>query len=65
MSKTSYKGSRSVISKSNRPYGLTCSQIRGDRVSDLCKEHGSERDIFYRYVGPNGELRDTISALSA
>ena len=27
-------------------------------VSDLCKELGIERVTLYRYVGPNGELRD-------
>jgi hypothetical protein len=31
---------------------------RDTSVSDLCKELGIERVTLYRYVGPNGELRD-------
>jgi len=31
---------------------------RDTSVSDLCKELGVERVTLYRYVGPNGELRD-------
>ncbi len=27
-------------------------------VSELCKELGITKPTFYRYVGPNGELRD-------
>ncbi len=27
-------------------------------VSELCKELGITKPTLYRYVGPNGELRD-------
>ena len=27
-------------------------------VSDLCKELGISRQTLYRYVGPEGQLRD-------
>ena len=53
--------------KGGRKFALTKAQVRlaqaamaqrDTSVSDLCKELGIERVTLYRYVGPNGELRD-------
>ena len=53
--------------KGGREFALTKAQVRlaqaamaqrDTSVSDLCKELGIERVTLYRYVGPNGELRD-------
>jgi DNA invertase Pin-like site-specific DNA recombinase len=53
--------------KGGRKFALTKSQVRlaqaamakrDTSVSDLCKELGIERVTLYRYVGPDGELRD-------
>lgn len=53
--------------KGGRKFALTKAQVRlaqasmGKKetcVEDLCKELGVSRPTLYRYVGPNGELRD-------
>ena len=53
--------------KGGRKFALSKAQVRlaqaamaqrDTSVSDLCKELGIERVTLYRYVGPNGELRD-------
>jgi DNA invertase Pin-like site-specific DNA recombinase len=53
--------------KGGRKFALTKAQVRlaqaamGERdtsVSALCVELGIQRATLYRYVGPNGELRD-------
>jgi DNA invertase Pin-like site-specific DNA recombinase len=53
--------------KGGRKFELTKAQVRlaqaamGNRdtkVSDLCKELGITRTTLYRYVGPNGDLRE-------
>ncbi|WP_182523045.1 recombinase family protein [Ochrobactrum sp. RH2CCR150] len=53
--------------KGGRKFALTKAQVRlaqaamaqrDTSVSDLCKELGIERVTLYRYVGPNGELRE-------
>ncbi|QBQ56218.1 hypothetical protein E3U44_18215 [Nitrosococcus wardiae] len=31
---------------------------RDTKVSDLCKELGITRTTLYRYIGPNGDLRE-------
>jgi len=33
-------------------------QNRDTSVGELCKELGITRPTLYRYVGPNGELRE-------
>jgi len=33
-------------------------QNRDTQVAELCRELGVTRSTLYRYVGPNGELRD-------
>ncbi|WP_348771107.1 type IV secretory system conjugative DNA transfer family protein [Pannonibacter phragmitetus] len=53
--------------KGGRKFALTKAQVRlaqaamaqrDTSVSNLCKELGIERVTLYRYVGPNGELRN-------
>lgn len=53
--------------KGGRKFALTKAQVRlaqaamaqrDTSVADLCREIGIERVTLYRYVGPNGELRD-------
>ena len=53
--------------KGGRKFALTKAQVRlaqfsmGKKetcVGDLCKELGISRPTLYRYVGPNGELRE-------
>src|SRR5512142_562392 len=53
--------------KGGRKFALTKAQVRlaqaamgkkGTRVSDLCEELGVTRVTLYRYVGPEGELRE-------
>ena len=53
--------------KGGRRFGLTKSQVRlaqaamsnrDTSVAEFCKELGITRVTLYRYVGPNGELRD-------
>jgi DNA invertase Pin-like site-specific DNA recombinase len=53
--------------KGGRRFALTKAQVRlaqaamgkkETRVGDLCKELGVSRPTLYRYVGPNGELRE-------
>lgn len=53
--------------KGGRKFALTKAQVRlaqaamaqrDTSVTDLCKEIGIERVTLYRYVAPNGELRD-------
>lgn len=53
--------------KGGRKFELTKAQVRlaqaamGNRdtkISDLCKELGITRTTLYRYVGPNGDLRE-------
>lgn len=53
--------------KGGRKFALTKAQVRlaqvamaqrDSSVSDLCKELGIKRVTLYRYVGPNGELRE-------
>src|SRR3546814_999738 len=59
--------SRARGRKGGRKFALSKAQVRlaqaamaqrDTSVSDLCKELGIERVTLYRYVGPNGELRD-------
>ena len=33
-------------------------QNRDTSVGELCKELGIRRPTLYRYIGPNGELRE-------
>lgn len=53
--------------KGGRPFGLSKAQVRlaqaamGNRETDvreLCKELNVSKATLYRYVGPNGELRE-------
>ena len=53
--------------KGGRKFALSKAQVRlaqaamaqrDTSVSELCKELGIERVTLYRYIGPNGELRD-------
>jgi len=61
------KAARARGRNGGRKFALTKSQVRlaqaamGNTetvVSELCKELGITRASLYRYVGPNGELRD-------
>ena len=60
--------------KGGRKFSMTKSQVRlaqvamGNKethVSELCKELGITRTTLYRYVGPQGELRDYGSRVLA
>ena len=61
------KAARARGRKGGRKFQLTKAQVRlaqaamqnrDTSVGELCKELGITRPTLYRYVGPNGELRD-------
>ena len=61
------KAARARGRKGGRKFALTKAQVRmaqaamasrDTSVSDLCKELGVTPVTLYRYVGPNGNLRD-------
>lgn len=61
------KSARARGKKGGRKFQLTKGQVRlvqtsmqdtETNVSDLCKELGISRQTLYRYVGPDGELRE-------
>ena len=64
---TGLKAARARGRKGGRKFALTKAQVRmaqaamasrDTSVSDLCKELGVTPVTLYRYVGPNGNLRD-------
>lgn len=66
--KAGLEAARARGRKGGRKFAMTKSQVRlaqaamGKRetsVSDLCGELGITRTTLYRYVGPNGELRNS------
>jgi DNA invertase Pin-like site-specific DNA recombinase len=61
------KAARARGRKGGRKFQLTKAQVRlaqaamqnrDTSVGELCKELGITRPTLYRYVGPNGELRE-------
>ncbi len=61
------KAARARGRKGGRKFQLTKGQVRlaqasmqnrDTSVGELCKELGITRPTLYRYVGPNGELRE-------
>ncbi len=61
------KSARARGKKGGRKFHLTKSQVRlaqasmknkNTNVSELCRELGVSRQTLYRYVGPDGELRE-------
>jgi DNA invertase Pin-like site-specific DNA recombinase len=51
-------GRKFALSKPQVRLAQAAMAQRDTSVSDLCKELGVKRVTLYRYVGPNGELRD-------
>ena len=51
-------GRKFALSKSQIRVAQAAMSNRDSKVSDLCEELGIARVTLYRYVGPNGELRD-------
>lgn len=65
--KAGLEAARSRGRKGGRPSGLTRNQLLGAQaalqdkntvIADLCKELGVARSTLYRYIDPNGELRE-------
>ena len=53
------KGGRTfALSKAQVRLTQTAMRKRDTRVSELCKELGITRATLYRYVSPEGQLRD-------
>ena len=61
------KSARARGKKGGRKFNLTKGQVRlaqasmknkSTNVSELCREPGVSRQTLYRYVGPDGELRE-------
>ena len=51
-------GRRFDLTKAQVRLAQVAMQNRDTRVTELCRELGVTRSTLYRYVGPNGELRD-------
>lgn len=64
---TGLQAARALGRKGGRKFGLTKTQVgmaqvamanRDTSVAELCKERGVKPARLYRYVDPNGNLRD-------
>ena len=51
-------GRRFDLTKAQVRLAQAAMQNRDTQVAELCRELGVTRSTLYRYVGPNGELRD-------
>ena len=51
-------GRRFDLTKAQVRLAQAAMQNRDTQVAELCREFGVTRSTLYRYVGPNGELRD-------
>ena len=51
-------GRRFQLTKSQIRFIATTMQDKNTNASELCKEIGISSSTLYRYVSPNGELRD-------
>jgi DNA invertase Pin-like site-specific DNA recombinase len=51
-------GRRFALSKNQVVFAQSAMQKRETSVSELCRELGIQRAALYRYVSPEGELRD-------
>ena len=49
---------RTPLTEPNRPLETFQMSNRDTSVTDLCKELGIKPVTLYRYVGPDGQLRD-------
>ncbi len=53
-------GRKSAMTKAQVRLAQAAMGEKETRVGDLCKELSVSRPTLYRYVGPNGELRENV-----
>ena len=58
-------GRRFALTKSQVRFAQAARANRETSVSELCKELGIKPVTLYRYVGPNGEIRENGSRVLA